>query len=143
MLKVKYFLCSDSAAIDSRRNTLSIFHIAENMYVPVFPFLMPRISILASIERTLDEPSLMEASISARQGDTELFSGPVSVNFVHQLSTRVVVEVGGVVIPQPGGLKFALHKAAQEIASYEFSVDRLDGPTIEQLPFPTNPTKSD
>ena len=136
MLKVKYFLCSDSAAIDSRRNTLSIFHIAENMYVPVFPFLMQRISILASIERTLDEPSLMEATITAMQGDSEIFSGPLSVNFVQQLSTRVVVEVGGVVVPQPGRLTFTLRKAGEAIASYDFSVDRLDGPTIEQLPFP-------
>src|SRR5882762_425889 len=111
MLTVKYFLCSDSAAIDSRRNTLSIFHIVENMYVPIFPFLMQRISVLASLERTPDEPSLIEASLTATQSASEIFSGPLSLNFAHQLATRAVVEVGGVVIPQPGRLTFTLSKA--------------------------------
>jgi hypothetical protein len=106
------------------------------MYVPMFPFLMARVCVLASIERSLEEPSLLESTLVATQGETQIFSGPVSLNFAHQILTRAFVEIGGVVVPQPGRLRFALVKDAEELAFYEFTIERLDGPAFEQLPFP-------
>jgi hypothetical protein len=52
---------------------------------------------------------------------------------------RTIIEIGGLLINQPGQLKFSLLRGAEEISSYSVPVERLEGPTVEQLPFPDQP----
>jgi hypothetical protein len=139
MLSVKYFLCAESAALDQRRSTLSAFHILENTYAPLFPFLIPRISILAAFERTPEEPSLFPLSLLVTLGEQQVFKGTLAVNFAQQLHTRTVAEIGGLLISSPGKLKFSLFRDKEELASWVIAIERLNIPGMEQLPFPTQP----
>ena len=139
MLTVRYFLCAESAALDQRKSTLSAFHILENTYAPLFPFLIPRISILAAFERTPDEPSMFPLILSVTLGEHQIFSGPVAVNFAQQLQTRTLVEMGGLPVSSPGKLKFSLLRDQELVASWTIVIERLNTPGMEQLPFPIQP----
>lgn len=139
MLRVNYFLCAESSALDQRRNTLSAFHILDNLSVPLFPFVIQRISILASSVRTNDEPSLIQARLSVTLGTSRIFEGAVALNFAQRLMMRTIIEIGGLLINQPGQLKFSLLRGAEEISSYSVPVESMEGPTVEQLPFPDQP----
>lgn len=139
MLRMKYLLCAESSSLDQRRNSLSAFHILDNLYVPLFPFVIQRLSILAAAERTSDEPSLIQASLLVTLGGSKIFEGAIALNFAQRLLMRTIIEIGGLLIQQPGELKFALLRGTQEIYSYSVPVERMDGPTVEQLPFPDPP----
>ena len=51
MFSVKLFLCSDSASIDVRTNTISAFHITEQLMTASFPVAIPRISVVTVLNR--------------------------------------------------------------------------------------------
>ena len=139
MLRVKYFLCAESAAVDLRKSTLSAFHILENAYAPIFPFLIPRICVLAAFERTPEEPSLLALALSVTLGEHQVFRGPFALNFAQQLQTRTMVEMGGLPVTSPGELKFSLYREENLVASWAITIERLNAPGMEQLPFPAQP----
>ena len=139
MLSVRYFFCAESASVDQRKNTLSAFHILENTYAPLFPFIIPRVSILAAFERTPDEPSLFPLMLLVTLGGVEVFKGPFALNFAQQLMTRTVVEIGGLPVDSPGKLKFSILRDNHEQASWAITIERLNAPAMEQLPFPIQP----
>lgn len=139
MLSVKYFFCAESASIDQRKNTLSAFHILDSTYAPLFPFMIPRVSILAAFERTPDEPSLFPLVLLVTLGEEEVFRGPLALNFAQQLTTRTVVEIGGLPVSSPGKLKFTLLREDRELTSWAIIIERLNAPAMEQLPFPAQP----
>jgi hypothetical protein len=143
MLTMNYLLCAESSALDQRRNTLCAFHILDNLYVPLFPFVIQRISILASAGRSTEEPSLIQARLVVTLGESKIFECPVALNFAQRSMMRTIIEIGGLLIPQPGRLKFAVFRETEEISSYSVPVERIQGPTVEQLPFPDQPKAID
>jgi hypothetical protein len=139
VLKVKYFLCSESAAIDLRKSTISAFHIIESAVVQAFPFMLPRISVIAAFERSSEELNVFQITLSVTLGEHQIFLGPIALNFAQQLQTRTVVEMGGLPISSPGKLKFAIRRDDIELAEWSIQIDRLGTQQIEQLPFPPQP----
>jgi hypothetical protein len=136
MLKTKYFLCAESAAADIRKNSVSVFHILENVIAPIFPFVIPRICIVASLERTTDEPSIMSLTLLVKLGEAQLFKGPLALNFAHLLQSRTFFEIGGLPVSASGNLNFHLLRDSEELATWTISIERLDAASAVQIPFP-------
>jgi hypothetical protein len=110
------------------------------MYAPLFPFVIPRLTVLSAIERTPEEPSLFPIELSVKLGDQEIFKGSIALNFAQQHLTRTILDIGGLLISVPGTLNFLLTREDQELASWAVLIERLNAPSMEQLPFPAGPT---
>jgi hypothetical protein len=138
VIQSKLFLCSESAAIDARTNTLCAFHIIEQFNAPSFPFVVPRVAILAFLSREEADPSIFQLRLQIFSGVQELFDGPLSVNFAHQLSSRTVVDLNGLLVPAPVQLRFLLLNEDHVLDSWSVIVNQLGQPGL-QLNLPPQP----
>jgi len=103
-METTLFVCCESAAIDARMNTISVFHILEELNAVNFPFVIQRFSVVLMLTRREDEPQNPDLHLRITLGAQELFNGPLTVSFQEHLRTRVVADLMGLVIPAPGDL---------------------------------------
>jgi hypothetical protein len=106
-MQARLLTCSESISIDTRRNSVSLFHLLEQFNSPFFPTVVPQMSIFMLIERSSDEPSEPTAgSLRIVLNEQELYRGPIELRFGEHLTAKYVSDVRGLVIPQPGLLRF-------------------------------------
>lgn len=139
-MKVLFLLCSESASLDGARNTLSVFHILEELTSPNFPAVLPSLFISALLEKPLEEPDPEGLELHIHCGGTEVLTNPVSIQFQGKLRIRVLTQVGGVVISTPGVLSVSLTQAGKPLAVWSMRVIDIGHPKIqEELPLATAP----
>lgn len=141
MIQARLFLCSDSASIDARTNTVSAFHIMEQINAASFPVVMPRLSIIAILEREEADPATLQLQLQIYSGDQQLFAGPLPVNFFQQLISRAILELNGLVVPGPRNLNVVLRNGEQVVGSWMIVVNEVGQPRA-QLVFPPRPTQA-
>ena len=139
MIEAKLFLCSDSAAIDVRLNSLSVFHIIEEINAAVFPVVFARITAIMILTREQGDPDNLALQMSISLGERQLFEGPFQVNFLQRLSCRAVVDLNGVVILAPGNLRFQVRHGAREIAAWNVVVNQVGQPRVQPVVVPQPP----
>jgi hypothetical protein len=133
MFSLKLFLCCDSASVDLRTNTISAFHITEQLGAPTFPVAIPRIHSIALINREETDPGALQLQLDAYLGNQQIASGPFNVNFANQLSARGIAEMQGLVLPGPGALRFVLRNRETTMGSWTVSVVQLGQLPIQML----------
>jgi len=138
VLNLKLLLCADSNSLDSRSNTISAFHILEDFNAASFPVALPRVTVVAMVDREETDPSDIELQLRVYLGDKELFAGPFALNFAQRLSARALIEMQGIVVPNPGVLSFVLLNADQIFGSWAIRVSQIGQPKI-QMQLPQNP----
>jgi hypothetical protein len=125
------FLCAQSIAIDSRINTISVFHILEGLRAPAYPVVIPSISVVALLE--LDEQEPPNPDIELRfvlGGQQQLFTGPYPSSFQVNRKARAVAELNGLVIPAPGMLRISLHWQGRDIVSWNVACEQIAPPQL-------------
>jgi hypothetical protein len=140
MIQSRLFFCCDSAALDSRTNTISAFHIAEGSGAGAFPVAWPRITAIALLSREETDPADPNVQLQALLGDQQLFNGPFPVNFSGGLLSRSIVELQGLVVSGPGDLTFLLKIGEQVIGSWIIKVSQVGQPQLQLLIPQTPPT---
>jgi hypothetical protein len=139
VIRSKLFLCSDSASIDARNNTLSVFHILEQLNAIGFPVVVPRLSVVAIFEREQTDPATIQLQLEIYAGLQQLFAGPIAVNFFQQLMARTVLELNGLVVPAPGNLRVVVTLEGQAVGSWTIPVIELGQPHAQIVFPPTAP----
>jgi hypothetical protein len=59
-MKTTFFACAQGAVVDQRTNAISLFNLIEELQSPVFPFVIPNISLAMTFQREADEPDQPE-----------------------------------------------------------------------------------
>ena len=86
--------------------------------------------MLTREERDPETPeSIMDVTLS---GD-ELNRFPINVNFQGKLLNRVIVEVGGLVIPNPGLLRVSILIDGQESGWWEIEAVQTEKPKVQRV----------
>lgn len=108
-MQVKLFICSSSSALDARTNSISIFHVLEEVHAPAYPIVIPGMSVIALLE--LDDGELINQEMKLRVflGDQQLFAAPFQTNFQVRRKARAIADFNGLVVPAPGMLRVLLH----------------------------------
>jgi hypothetical protein len=140
VIQAKLFLCSDSAVIDARTNTISAFHIMEQINSTAFPVIVPRLSIVAMFEREETDPATVQLQVQIYSGNQQLFAGPLPVNFFQQLQSRTIVDLNGLVVPGLGSLRIVLRNEEQILSSWIIAVNQVGQPRAQLVFPPQSPT---
>lgn len=98
-MQTKLFLCANSSALDSRRNTISIFHVLEEVHAPAYPVVLAGMSVVALLELDEGEPLNPEIELRVFLGKEQLFAGPFQANFQVRRKARALAEFNGLVVP--------------------------------------------
>jgi hypothetical protein len=133
-MKSKLFIVCESSALDARLQTLSAFHILEEVNAPGFPFVLPRLSIIAMLVREENDSDNPEVQIRTTIGDEQIFSSPLHVHFQNNQIFRTIADLFGFVVPAPGNLRFALRLGENEFASWEVKIEKVGVPQMEVHP---------
>jgi hypothetical protein len=141
VINSKLFFCSDSSSLDARLNTISAFHIMEQINAPSFPVAVSRVAVISYLSREEGDPSTIQLQLRIFCGTQQLFDGPLPINFVQQLHTRSVVELNGLVVPAPLELRFLLLNGEQVLDSWVILVNQVGQPAA-QLILPPPPPPS-
>src|SRR6266850_3708579 len=103
-MQANLFLCAHSSALDSRKNSISIFHVLEEVHAPAYPVVLAGMSVVSLLELDEGEPMNPEIELRIFLGDQQLFAGPFQANFQVRRKARALAEFNGLVIPAPGVL---------------------------------------
>jgi len=141
MFSLKLFLCSDSASADMRTNTISAFHITEQLMAAAFPVAIPRITVIALVNREQEDPDQIQFQLEAHLGNQQIAAGPFAINFFRQFSARGIGEMVGLVLPGPGTLRFVLRNGDTTMGSWTVSVVQV-GQVPVQMHFPAQLTQA-
>jgi len=117
-------------------NTLSAFHVLEQLSAPSFPVVLPRISVIGLFVREELDPETLQLQLKVVSGAQEVFDGPVTASFQQQPVARIILEMHGLVIPGPGDLSFLITDGDSPLCSWVVAVNHIGNPDMQQLHFP-------
>jgi hypothetical protein len=139
MIEAKLFLCADSAVVDMRSNSVSLFQIIEQLSAASFPVAVPRVVAFAFLLRDATDSSTPPLQLEVHCGNQQIYSGPMAPNFLQQLQAKAFVEMHGLVIPAPAPVRFVLRNGETTIGSWGISVSQVGQPTGVQMYLPATP----
>lgn len=142
MIQIKLLFCAESASIDMRLNTVSAFHIAEEINALVFPVAVQKITVIMFLTREQTDEDSPALRLTITMGERSLFDGPLAVNFSQRLSTRAVADFNGLVIPAPGSLRFSVRLGDRELGAWNITINQISQAAMQQIIVPPTPSSA-
>jgi hypothetical protein len=93
---------------DGESNSLTLVNLIEEVRPQGFPILVPRLTIVVVLERSVGDPQDTNGRLVVTVGDAELVTVPMNVSFQERPRLRVITNFAGFVIPSPGTLRISV-----------------------------------
>lgn len=122
MVKSEIMLAAENIIQDRETRTISAINIIEALNADGFPTMIPRIFIFNLLQFTDVAEESIILSFLVYINDKELFKQELKFNIDKKKRTRAVINLKGLVISEPGTLKFLVIHEGQEIDSYMIPV---------------------
>lgn len=118
MLKIRYALCSSRVIRDADENRISVIDLLEDITVPAFPIVIPRLSLIMSLSRDPGDPEAYSGTIFLRLNDQVLLETELPIDFQGALATRATSVIGGLAFQTPGRFSVTWSIPGQVEATY-------------------------
>ncbi len=141
MITSRLMLCAEGVVRDSESNNISVYNILERIQPAGFPVFIQRLFVLAFLDRLPTDPERFECVVRVTIGEVELTSLPGRVNFQGRTVARWIIQLQGLVIPNPGVLSITLLSGGQRLSSYNIDVGVVP-PSLTTPPQAPPPTGS-
>lgn len=132
MISVRFALAAEGASVDRDSNQLSIFNILEGIQAESFPVFMQRIVFVVQLVREEGDENAFQAKFVLTVGNAEITAQMLNVDFMGKPRNRIVVRLGGFVVPQPGTLTFRLTLPNGQVAEYAIATSAVNAPKATQ-----------
>lgn len=130
MLKCPLSAVAEGAAIDARSNALSIFAVVEEIQAQGFPLFLPKLVFVTLWHREPDDADRYPVEFIVTENEKELLRSPGELNFRGKTRNRQIITIGGLVIPEPGVVRFTARIDGGPEATFALQVSAA--PQIEQ-----------
>lgn len=123
MPNLEYFLVADSVSVDQLTNTVSIFHVIEQIRSPEFPVQIPRFVCISSLN--IDKGDVgNEHQLTVRiKNPSGEFENPNRTNFTaEKRRQRFIAHLINFKIDGPGELVFELLLNEKHLASHTVDI---------------------
>ena len=127
MPSLEYFLVADSVSVDQFTNTVSVFHVIEQIRAPKFPVHIPRFACVSSLnieEEGFGKDYQLTVNIknpSGKEGE------PNRINFTaEKRRQRFIAHLVNFKIDGPGQLLFELLLNEDRIASHTIDIIKAE-----------------
>ena len=133
-MKIRLFSISESATVDRERNTLSIFHVLDEIQAVTLPVLRESTTAVISLEKHDDDTTeLVEGSVILKNNEATLIDGhPLRTHFRGKKRASHIFTIFGIRIPEYGELKF-IYEAEHHALRAEYLVS-IVGTSEDQEP---------
>ncbi len=127
MPSLEYFLVADSLSVDQMTNTVSIFHVVEQIRSIVFPVHIPRLVCVSSLnieEKDFGKDFQLTVNIKNPSGK---YGEPNRINFTaEKRRQRFIAHLVNFKIDGPGQLLFELLLNEDRIASHTIDIIKAE-----------------
>jgi hypothetical protein len=123
-MKCNQLICAQSAITDRTTNNVSIINICENLLSSLFPFQIPILTLWLSLEREEGDELTVTPLLTISLNEQVLFQQPITITFIDgdpKNNTTANMQ-GGLIINNPGTLRFAVSINNNELKSYSFTI---------------------
>ena len=118
-------LAAEGVIRDAETNTISVFNILERITATGFPLFIQRLTFFALWERALEDPERTMGHFRAELGGRDLHTIDLPIDFQGRLLNRTTIRIAGLVVPQPGSLRFSIALEDGTTASYTVEVNAV------------------
>lgn len=126
MLKDKLCLVAEGIIRDADNNLISTYNIFEELIVQGFPLFIQKIGFLAIWEKDNDDSDIHQTTFRVDLNGSQLMSQNIEINFAGKTRNRSVVAINGLVLTQPGTLKFSMEIENGPVASYSILLTPIE-----------------
>ncbi|SRR5713101_6171815 len=114
---------AEGVVVDSETNLVSLFNVLEEITPLGFPFLIPRLTVVATTQRDEGDPPVpADCSMRFLLDQDLLLEAPADINFRDRPRNRFKLTIGGLLIPRPGKLTVSLVVGGATLNSYAIAV---------------------
>lgn len=133
-MKINMFTVADSVIVDQATNSMSFINILESVSSAQFPILIPRIMIVSTYKKEPGDADLIQLDLSISINKKIIISNPIQVNFQESQSTRNIVRLQGLPIPETGSLDFVIRKDSKRLKTWSVDVSQIEsGEVVERI----------
>jgi hypothetical protein len=125
MLNVYFAVAANRVIVDSVSNQVSIIDLYEDLKTPTFPVLVPKLTFLFYVSREANDPATQDLTLVCELGDKSIFEVAVHMDFKHEDTTRIIMGVDGMTLPEAGLLKAKLIDKGVELGSLDLRVEKI------------------
>jgi hypothetical protein len=129
-------LVAEGVIRDRTTDLISAFNIQEGLMAEGFPLFIKSLTFFALLERSADDAETDVCRFTTTLNENVLNEQPINITFQGKLKTRVLVNLVGLFLPQPGNLTFTLTLSTGVITSYTVEVNAVSSATPEIIPSP-------
>ena len=126
MLTLEYFVVAESVSVDQTTNTVSVFHILEEIHAPVFPFVLHRLVAVVHWNTESDDADRdfqVSVLIVFPDGQRKEFNQ----NFrMIRSRLRTIANFIGLQIPQPGTMTVEIRLNGVHKASHTIDIRKIE-----------------
>ncbi len=123
MLECFVCLAAKGVVRDAETNTISVFSILEQIGAVGFPFIFQELGVLALWRRSQEDPSSFDLVFSITNNNTRLGQETtVRIAFEQGTVHRSIITLQGVVVAEPGELRFSFSQNGAQVATYAIVV---------------------
>lgn len=115
---------------DAQTNNISIFSILEQINPTGFPLFISDLAVLFVWSKAPGDPEVYDTEFVVRNNAIELMRRPYRIDFAGAAINRSIVSVQGLVVREPGALRFSTLIDDAEVAHYHVAVSAP--PTVAQ-----------
>jgi hypothetical protein len=125
MLNVYFAVAANRVIVDSVSNQVSIIDLYENLRTPTFPVLVPKLTFLFYVSRESNDPATHDLTLVCELGDKSIFEVAVHMDFKHEDTTRIIMGVDGLTLPEAGLLRAKLMDKGIEMGALDLAVEQI------------------
>ncbi len=107
---------------DADSNSMSIFHIIEEIGGRGLPIIFPELAVLAMWKKAPRERKKSQVEFKVLNNSKVIFEGPVTIDFKEKKAHRTTVKIAPLVINEQGTLSFQFIKSGKTLGKYEIVV---------------------
>lgn len=121
-MRTKYFICATRIIKDEQENKVSAIDIFENFVSSIFPAVFPRFSVLWLVDKDQGDNEAYPCQIKIKLNNEQIGLFDTNIDFQGADSTRVMLVIGGLVVPRPGSFVVSAEVGGETKAQYQFTI---------------------
>lgn len=131
MLNVYFAVAANRVIVDSVSNQVSIIDLFEHLKSKEFPVLVPKLTFLFYVSREKNDAATHDLTLMCELDDKSIFEVSVRLEFKNEDTTRLVLGVDGLTLPNAGILKAKLMDKGVELGALDLAIEQMPPDAIQ------------
>ncbi|BDB15544.1 MULTISPECIES: DUF6941 family protein [Acidithiobacillus] len=133
MIRAKYSLVAEGACIDGQTGQCSIFSVLDDINAVAFPTFIAKVCFICLWERDDVDTDVKDGEFIINVGDHEFMRNKIKIEFNGRTMNRSIYRVNGIIITEPGIVKFMVKIDNDVSCEYSMNVNLARTSSVDDV----------